>query len=133
MQAIARLQLAGDSTRSPPSCADFPEGIVRKENMAADHDTFSVRIEPKGWLFTAAAGLSLREAARQSGIDLPSSCRNGTCRTCMCRLLSGEVRYQIEWPGLSSDEKKDGYILPCVAQPQSDLVIEEPRATRLPG
>lgn len=106
---------------------------MRKENMAADDGIFSVRIEPKGWLFTAADGLSLREAARQSGIDLPSSCRNGTCRTCMCRLLSGQIRYQIEWPGLSSDEKKDGYILPCVAQPQSDLVIEEPRATRLPG
>ncbi|WP_211442782.1 2Fe-2S iron-sulfur cluster-binding protein [Collimonas humicola] len=94
---------------------------------------FSVRIEPKGWSFPAPGGLSLREAARQSGIDLPSSCRNGTCRTCMCRLLSGQIRYQIEWPGLSSDEKKDGYILPCVARPQSDLVIEEPRARRLPG
>ena len=33
---------------------------------------------------------------------------------------------------LSSDEKKDGYILPCIAYPQSDLVIEEPRATALP-
>jgi hypothetical protein len=46
----------------------------------------------------------------------------------MCRLLSGQIRYRIEWPGLSSDEKKDGYILPCIAYPQSDLVIEEPRA-----
>jgi hypothetical protein len=46
----------------------------------------------------------------------------------MCRLLSGQIRYRIEWPGLSSDEKKDGYILPCIAYPQSDLVLEEPRA-----
>ncbi|MEO6921600.1 MAG: 2Fe-2S iron-sulfur cluster-binding protein [Collimonas sp.] len=90
-----------------------------------------VRIEPKNWDFEASGAIPVMEAARQSAINLPSSCRNGTCRTCMCRLLSGEIRYQIAWPGLSSDEKKDGYILPCIAYPQSDLVIEEPRATQL--
>ncbi|MGZ5819510.1 MAG: 2Fe-2S iron-sulfur cluster-binding protein, partial [Burkholderiaceae bacterium] len=57
-----------------------------------------------------------------------SSCRNGTCRTCMCRLIDGQVSYRIEWPGLSADEKRDGYILPCVAYPESDLVIENPYA-----
>jgi ferredoxin len=93
---------------------------------------FTVRIEPKGWRFVASDAISLLQAARNSAVSLPSSCRNGTCRTCMCRLLSGQIRYQIEWPGLSSDEKKDGYILPCIAYPQSDLVIEEPRATALP-
>jgi ferredoxin len=99
--------------------------------MSTADSEFSVRIEPKGWQFTASGSQPLREAARQSDIDLPSSCRNGTCRTCMCRLLSGQIRYQIAWPGLSSDEKNDGFILPCIAYPQSDLVIEEPRATML--
>ncbi|AIY43858.1 Ferredoxin [Collimonas arenae] len=94
-------------------------------------DRFIVRIEPSGWHFETSGATPVMEAARQSDINLPSSCRNGTCRTCMCRLLHGEIRYQIEWPGLSSDEKKDGYILPCIAYPQSDLVIEETRATRL--
>jgi hypothetical protein len=32
------------------------------------------------------------------------------------------------WPGLSADEKRQGFILPCVARPESDLVIEAPRA-----
>ncbi len=91
---------------------------------------FSIRIEPKGLSFSAPSVLSLCEAAYQAGINLPSSCKNGTCRTCMCRLLSGQVRYQIEWPGLSRDEKQDGHILSCVAHPASDLIIEEPRAAR---
>lgn len=104
---------------------------MSNESLPAADGAFSVRIEPSGWRFTAADSMSLREAARQCGIDLPSSCRNGTCRTCMCLLLSGQIRYQIEWPGLSSDEKKAGYILPCIARPQSDLVILEPRATRI--
>jgi ferredoxin len=69
-------------------------------------------------------------AAEAAGIDLPSSCRNGTCRTCLCRLQSGSVRYLVEWPGLSPDEKRDGYILPCVAVALTDLVLEAPLARR---
>jgi ferredoxin len=94
---------------------------------------FTVRIEPGGWTFVTSDAVPLLQAARQSAINLPSSCRNGTCRTCMCRLLSGQIRYQIEWPGLSSDERKEGYILPCIAYPQSDLVIEDARASILPA
>ena len=59
----------------------------------------------------------------QGGIDWPSSCRNGTCRTCMCQVVSGSVRYDIEWPGLSAEEKAEGYALPCVAFPCSDVVL----------
>jgi hypothetical protein len=39
-------------------------------------------------------------------------------------MLDGRVSYQIEWPGVSAEEKAEGYILPCVAIAQSDLVIE---------
>jgi len=44
----------------------------------------------------------------------------------MCRLESGRIDYQIEWPGLSVDEKREGFILPCVAQARSDLVLRLP-------
>ena len=61
------------------------------------------------------------------GLVLPSSCRNGSCRACLCRLISGHVSYRIEWPGLSADEKAEGFILPCVAHPASVLEIDAPR------
>lgn len=91
---------------------------------------FQVVIQPQGWGFSAAAGQTLLEAARAAGIALPSSCRNGTCRTCMCFLLDGTVEYQIAWPGLSREEKAEGYILPCVASAGSDLVLDASRATK---
>jgi ferredoxin len=75
----------------------------------------------------------LLDAALLAGIRLPSSCRNGTCRTCMCRLLNGKVAYRIEWPGLTPEEKADNYILPCIAYPQTDLVIDAPAAKRVTG
>lgn len=90
-----------------------------------------VGIAPQGWHFDADAGATLLLAAQQAGIRLPSSCRNGTCRTCLCRLRSGSVRYLIDWPGVSLDEKRDGWILPCVAVAESDLELEAPAAARI--
>lgn len=88
-----------------------------------------VRIEPIGVSFEAPDSLTLLEAAGFANVSLPRSCRNGTCRTCLCRLVAGTVPYTIEWPGLSREEKAEGYTLPCVAVPTSDVVIEVPDAT----
>ncbi len=93
---------------------------------------YSVTLVGQGRQFQAAAGRPLLVSARAAGVVLPSSCRNGTCRECLCRLVEGRVGYAIEWPGLSAEEKRDGFILPCVARPESDLVIDAPRAAWLP-
>lgn len=87
-------------------------------------DIFEARIEPQGQGFAAAADQTLLAAAAAAGIALPSSCRNGTCRACIRRLREGRVTYRIAWPGLLPEEKAEGWILPCVAYPLSDLVIE---------
>ena len=81
--------------------------------------------------FDAPANVNLLLSARGAGPLLPASCRNGTCRVCMCKLLSGHVDYLIEWPGLLAEEKAEGWILPCVALPRSDLVIDQPAARRM--
>jgi ferredoxin len=95
----------------------------------------NLTLQPAGWSFTADAGSTILQAAARAAIELPSSCRNGTCRSCICRLTgggdtAGRVRYLLEWPGLSSDEKRDGYILPCVAVALEDLSIEQRLARR---
>ena len=87
---------------------------------------FKVMFKPAGTCLEIPADTSLLQAAELAGAQAASSCRNGTCRTCICQLVSGEVFYKIAWPGLSLDEKRDGLILPCVAYPLSDVVIELP-------
>ena len=79
--------------------------------------------EPDGRQFDAWSHQPLLMSMEQGGIDWPSSCRNGTCRTCFSKLESGQVRYEIEWPGLSAEEKEEGYVLPCVAYPGSDVAL----------
>ncbi len=90
-----------------------------------------VTLVPLGASFSAQEETTLLQALEAAGLDAPSSCRNGTCRTCICRLQSGTVAYAIEWPGLSFDEKREGYILPCVALARSDLVVDLPLARRV--
>ncbi len=92
--------------------------------------THTITLSPSGWRFDAPSNTSILRAAEAAGIELPSSCRNGTCRTCLCRLDSGEVAYLVEWPGLSVEEKREGYTLPCVALARSDLVLHAPLARR---
>jgi ferredoxin len=89
---------------------------------------FAIHFSPAQLACTSDGAASVLASAEAAGIDLPSACRNGTCRTCLCRLRSGSVRYLVQWPGLSQDEKKDGDILACVAVPLSDLLIDAPHA-----
>ncbi|WP_408647900.1 2Fe-2S iron-sulfur cluster-binding protein [Xenophilus arseniciresistens] len=91
----------------------------------------SVRVQPLGRTFKAAPGQPLLRAAEEAGIELPSSCRNGTCRSCLCQRSAGEVRHLIPWPGLSAEEKAEGWLLPCVAEACSDVVLEVPLAFAL--
>lgn len=97
--------------------------------MSDSFEIFTVQVLPADLQYDVEGDLSLLEAADMSRVQLPSSCRNGTCRTCLCRLVSGEVTYSIEWPGLSAEEKAEGYVLPCVARPTSHVVLEQPDAS----
>jgi len=76
--------------------------------------------------FAIAPAQTVLRAAEAAGIDLPSSCRNGTCRACICLLTAGRVRHIIEWPGLSAEEKVEGWFLPCVAEALDDIEIASP-------
>ena len=84
---------------------------------------YRVTLLPHGEHFEARADESLLKAGLRALAPMRSSCRNGTCRTCLCRLDSGEIAYEIEWPGLTREEKAEGLMLPCVARPLSDVVL----------
>jgi hypothetical protein len=38
----------------------------------------------------------------------------------------GSVRYEMDWPGLTAEEKAENWVLPCVAYPLEDVVLQDP-------
>jgi ferredoxin len=87
---------------------------------------FEGEVWPGRATFDAWADRPLLQSVEAGGLVWPSSCRNGTCRTCMGQLVAGRVRYSVDWPGLSAEEKAEGCVLPCVALPLSDVVLRPP-------
>lgn len=79
---------------------------TRMHLTAADGQALTVTVGP---------AQTLLEAALAAGLPMRRSCRNGQCRACMARLVSGRVVYRVEWPGLLAEEKEQGWVLPCVA------------------
>lgn len=109
-------------------CPRFSESATYTPGMSSDVPFFNARIDPDGGSFDAWKGQSLLDSLEQAGLKWPSSCRSGTCRTCLGQLIHGEVRYDMAWPGLSAEEKAEGCVLPCVARPASDVVLKDPFA-----
>ncbi len=90
---------------------------------ARDNDVFKLHLPASNRTLDARGSDSLLQTLLRAGEDWPASCRNGTCRACIGRLGSGTVRYRVEWPGLLPEEKTQGCVLPCVAEPTSDVVL----------
>ncbi|CXJ14787.1 ferredoxin, putative [Plasmodium berghei] len=63
------------------------------------------------------------DASERQNVELPYSCRGGSCSTCAAKLIEGEVDNE-EQSYLDDEQLKKKYILLCTCYPKSDCVIE---------
>ncbi|HXW10629.1 MAG TPA: 2Fe-2S iron-sulfur cluster binding domain-containing protein [Steroidobacteraceae bacterium] len=101
--------------------------LLRRRPEAA-----TVHVEPFGWEFRVEPGQTLLQAALAHGLPWPSRCRVGSCTTCRCRLLEGQVRALTDSSYvLTKQQLAERVILACQSQPRGIVRVhlERTKAT----
>ncbi|MDF3837327.1 FAD-binding oxidoreductase [Cupriavidus basilensis] len=102
--------------------------LARPEDGAGAPATLT--IEPAGVQLRCTPGESLLETALSQGFFPKHSCRRGECNACEARVIAGEVAYPA---GFIPEGIRPGYCLTCTARPVTDVTLEAPEVSRIPG
>ncbi|NJK40378.1 MAG: 2Fe-2S iron-sulfur cluster binding domain-containing protein [Acaryochloridaceae cyanobacterium SU_2_1] len=69
------------------------------------------------------------DIAEEEGIELPYSCRSGSCFDCLGKLIQGAVEHTAKSASfLQPEEIEAGYVLLCSCSPSSDCTIQTHQA-----
>jgi ring-1,2-phenylacetyl-CoA epoxidase subunit PaaE len=104
------LSLISHTHSNPLPVSDF--NGTAKVQLILDGETHALEVPSKE---------TILEVALDAGLDPPYSCMAAACTSCMAKLEEGEV-FMEDSDVLSDQEKADGYILCCQAQPRSERV-----------
>lgn len=88
---------------------------------------YTIRLNKQGKAFQAEPDEMILDAADRAGIVIAYSCRSGTCRACITRVISGCIEHEPDYAdSLSIDrhELADGYRLLCSSLACSDAVVD---------
>ena len=80
---------------------------------------------PAGERFECPPDKPILDAAHAANVLIAYSCRSGQCRSCIGRVVEGEISYPGGLPqAISEAEAESGLALFCSAFAASDLTIE---------
>ena len=96
----------------------------RQDEAPNGTERFTIRLANRGGcVFEVDADVPLLETLEQHGVSLPYGCRYGGCISCAAKLLAGEVD-QSAGVALNHRQVGHGYVLLCVARPESDCTLD---------
>lgn len=110
-------------------CERWPAGTLHLERFRPKEGVldganapFEVELDASGLTLTVTADQTLAEAIEAAGVDIPTSCREGTCGTCETYVLEGEPEHRDSY--LSAEEQASGeVIMPCCSRSRSPRLV----------
>lgn len=106
----------------------WDDAHLHREYFAADpidHSSdaaFEVEIKSTGQIIKVAAEQSAAHALLEAGFDLPLSCEQGVCGTCMTKVLSGTPDHRDLY--LTSDEhERNDCFMPCCSRAKTSRLL----------
>jgi len=88
-------------------------------------DLYHVTLLPEGRTFSVRSDESILDAALHLGINLPHSCKGGSCSSCRARVVNASITYPFGRPaGITPEEEQHGFALLCEARPASNVSVQ---------
>ncbi|WP_327140056.1 PDR/VanB family oxidoreductase [Nocardia sp. NBC_01327] len=98
------------------------ERFVPKQVDTTGDRAFELRLARTGRTLRVAADRTIVEVLESAGIEVITSCREGTCGSCETPVLEGEIEHRDTV--LTAAEREAGAtLMPCVSRARSDLLV----------
>ena len=116
-----------DTARAVAREAGWPTESIhfeyfKNESARDDSSAFDVTLARRNLTVRIEPGVSLLDGLRRAGVDLPSSCEQGACGTCIAPVLEGEPDHQDVY--LKASERAAGdRLLTCVSRASSGRLV----------
>lgn len=83
---------------------------------------FDVKLASSGRVIHVAAEKTVVEVLAACGVDIPVSCEQGVCGTCLTRVLDGEIEHNDSYLTPEEQAKNDQFT-PCCSRSKSKVLV----------
>ena len=106
----------------------WPDAHVHREYFTGEvHSTahnvaFDVKLASSGKIIRVSKEQSVVDALAANGVEMPTSCSQGVCGTCLTRVLEGEVEHRDRF--LTAEERaRNDQFTPCCSRARSATLV----------
>ncbi len=106
----------------------WPEDRLHREYFAAapvsnvDDGSFEIQLASSGRCFQVAADRSVAEVLIEAGVEIPLSCEQGICGTCLTRVLEGTPDHRDMFM-TDEEHKRNDQFTPCCSRAKSPRLV----------
>jgi vanillate O-demethylase ferredoxin subunit len=98
---------------------EFFGAVVANANGSAE---FEVKLSSSGRIVAVPSNKSVVQALSEIGVEIPTSCEQGVCGTCLTRVLEGEPAHKDMFLTPNEQAKNDQF-LPCCSRAKSKRLV----------